>query len=72
MGGGRWLHMVPGDVAVVQSDYIPDLITPGADKLDGEPFMITSVHVNWKDFSCTVEMSRPNLYSAFTVPSTSS
>ena len=70
--GWRWLHMVPGDVAVVQSDYIPDLITPGADKLDGEPFMITSVHVNWKDFSCTVEMSRPNLYSAFTVPSTSS
>lgn len=65
--GWRWLHMVPGDVAVITSKYIPDMFARESGKtLTGEPFMVTSVNCNWQDFSCTVELSRPRFLSAFT------
>lgn len=64
--GWRWLHMVPGDVALVNSKYIPDLFArEGGTKLTDQRFMVTSVNCNWQDFSCTVELSRPRFLSAF-------
>ena len=64
--GWRWLHMVPGDVALVNSQYIPDLFArEGGTKLTDQRFMVTSVNCNWRDFSCTVELSRPRFLSAF-------
>lgn len=64
--GWRWMHMVPGDVALVSSDYIPDLFSREMGQtLTEARYMVTSINVNWQDFSCTVELSRPRLLSAF-------
>lgn len=64
--GWRWMHMVPGDVALVSSDYIPDLFAREMGQtLTEARYMVTSINVNWQDFSCTVELSRPRFLSAF-------
>ena len=66
--GWKFATLVPGDVVVLESDYIYDMIN-GPDTIVGEEeprrthkstvYLVTGVDINWQDFTTSVELSTP-------------
>jgi hypothetical protein len=72
--GWRWAELAPGDVCSISSNYIHDLSVRSSTDvrmgrvatLQESYMMVTSVNVNWNDFSTTVEFTKlPQKYNPY-------